>query len=116
MLLVSVEKTRTGTGNNMYGMVPMWAGQVNTRGSRGNDLDLEAYLRTEYLGGMTLAALRRDAWLRRSVSVRPGGRRIFRRPVRTSTRDRVRSVVVRIVATAMVFLRRGKPGREHPEG
>jgi hypothetical protein len=93
----------------MYGMTALWAEQVNTRGSRGNDPDFERYLRTEYLGGATLAALRRDSSLRRFSA---GGRsvRIIRRRPRPSTRERVRSTIVRIVATMIVLVRRAKSG------
>ena len=35
----------------------MWATRMNTRGSRGNDLSLERYLRNEYRGGMIVAEL-----------------------------------------------------------
>jgi len=31
----------------------MWATRMNTRGSRGNDLGLERYLRNEFRGGTT---------------------------------------------------------------
>ncbi len=89
----------------------MWAGQANTRGSRGNDPDLERYLRTEFLGGTSLDALRRDPWPGKYSEGRPTLGRITRRPrgVRTSTRERARSAIVRIVTTVMVYLRRVKP-------
>ena len=35
----------------------MWAGVADARRSSGNDRELERYLRTEYLGGTTLAWL-----------------------------------------------------------
>ena len=98
----------------MYGMTALWAEQVNTRGSRGNDPDLERYLRTEYLGGATLAALHRDSFLYRYSASR-GSVRIIRRRPRPSTRERVRSTIVRIVTTMIAFVRGATPGPANRE-
>ena len=93
----------------MYGMTALWAEQMNTRGSRGNDPELERYLRTEYLGGATLAVLRRDS-SRYRYGADGRGVRILRRRPRPSTRERVRSTIVRVVTTMIVFVRGGTPG------
>ena len=93
----------------MYGMTALWAEHVNTRGSRGNDPDFERYLRTEYLGGATLAALRRDSSLY-GYRAAGGSVRIIRRRPRPSTRERMRSTIVRLVTTLIVSVRRAKTG------
>jgi len=98
----------------MYAAIPVWAWQANTRGSRGNDRELEQYLRTEFRGGTTLAALLSDPWMRKYA--RRGTPAYGAGPQRAPRliQDRMRAAVVRMVTTVMVYLRRVRPVEAGP--
>ncbi|MBI4416206.1 MAG: hypothetical protein HY557_04400 [Euryarchaeota archaeon] len=83
----------------MYGPYPTWATHGANARRRANDPDLEAYLRTEFRGGTTVAALIREA---KATGPRP----------KPNGRD---GVLVRTVKAVLLHLRRVKPVPVVPE-